>query len=91
MNLFPIVDEASARASEIAAAEKEVHDANTARHDSMKAKTGALVAFLATLKEVHAQIYDDEQVSDSSDAGLAILKAVGNSLRKDLSNVGGGT
>jgi hypothetical protein len=38
MNLFLVIDEASARASEIAAAEKDVHDANTARHDSMNAK-----------------------------------------------------
>jgi hypothetical protein len=44
MNLFQVIDEASLRASEIAAAEKAVHDANTARHDSMKAKTGSLVA-----------------------------------------------
>jgi hypothetical protein len=56
MAFFPVVYEASARASEIAAAEKAVHDGNTARHNSMKAKTGALVAILATLKEVRAQI-----------------------------------
>jgi hypothetical protein len=94
MNLFPVVDEASARASEIAAAEKAVHDANTARHDSMKEKTGALVAILATLKEVRAQIYNAEQeigVTESSDASLSVLKAVEKSLLKDLSNVSGGT
>jgi hypothetical protein len=94
MNLFSVVDEAFARASEIAAAEKVVHDANTAHHDSMKAKTGALVAILATLKEVRAQIYNAEQefgVSESSDASLSVLKAVEKSLLKDLSNVSGGT
>jgi hypothetical protein len=94
MNLFPVVDEASARASEIAAAKKAVHDANTARHDSVKAKTGALVSILATLKEVRAQIYNAEQevgVSESSDASLSVLKAVEMSLLKDLSNVSGGT
>jgi hypothetical protein len=83
MNFIPEVDEASARASEIAAAEKAVHDANNARHDLMKAKTGALVAILATLKEVFAQIYDAEQevgVSESSDASLSVLKAVEKSL-----------
>jgi hypothetical protein len=70
MNMFPVGDEASARASEIAAAEKAepsrqrqfrkrtqaVHDAKTARHDTTKAKTGALVAILATLKEVRAHM-----------------------------------
>jgi hypothetical protein len=77
-----------------AAAEKAVHDANTTRHDSMKAKTGALVAILATLKEVRAQIYNAEQevgVSESSDASLSVLKAVEKSLLKGLSNVNGGT
>jgi hypothetical protein len=94
MNLFPAVDEASSCASEIAAAEKAVHDANTARHDSMKAKTGALVAILATLKEVRTQIYDAEQevgVSESIDASLSVLNTLEKSLLKDLSNVGGGT
>jgi hypothetical protein len=89
INVFPVVDEASRRDWEIAAAEKAVHDANTARHDSMKAKTGTLIAILAKLKEVRAQIYDAEQVSDSSDAGSAILKVVEKSLLKNLSNVAG--
>jgi hypothetical protein len=71
-----------------------VHDANTARHDSMKDKTCALVAILATLKEMRAQIYKAEQevgVSESSDASLSVLKVVEKSLVKDLYNVSGGT
>jgi hypothetical protein len=93
MNLFPVVDEASSRASEIAAAEKAVHDAITARRDSLKARTGTLVAILAKFKEVRTQIYDPEQevgVSESSDASLSVDKAV-KSLPKYFSNVGGGT
>jgi hypothetical protein len=94
INLLPVIDEASLRASEIATAKKAVHDANTARRDSMKAKTGSLVAILATLKQVLAQIYNAEQkvgVSESSDASLSVLKAVEKYLHKDLSKVSGGT
>jgi hypothetical protein len=60
----------------------------------MKAITCALVAILATWKEVRAQIYNAGQevgVSESSDASLSVLRVVEKSLVKDLYNVSGGT